>query len=203
MSGFYRLGFHWDDEALLNPVEATRWSLVALDPDQAQVLCGAFRASDDANIPYRLWPPKGVCRAAVLMLHGAGDYSGAYNAIGPKLSRKGFAGMAIDQRGFGATSSRGQWSSEDRMVSDVAEAVSFLRKRIGDGVPIFILGESMGGAIAVHTAANPSYSQHIAGLVLVAPGALTKRLWHLCLVWLARALHTIMPKGRIVCERLQ
>ena len=52
---------------------------------------------------------------AVLLLHGAFDYAAAFDEIGPKLAYKGFTALAIDQRGFGATESRGLWAGAARM----------------------------------------------------------------------------------------
>src|SRR5271167_4032654 len=93
-------------------IDDMRWALPALDRG---VRYGAFAASDGAHIPYRLWLPKRP-RAALLLLHGCCDYSGAFDTVGAKLARAGFAVMAYDQRGFGATLSRGKWAGGKRLV---------------------------------------------------------------------------------------
>lgn len=162
--------------------------------------CGSFRASDGAEIPYRLWLAREPS-AAVLLLHGAFDYAAAFDEIGPRLARKGFAALAIDQRGFGATGSHGVWSSSSRMTEDALEAARILLERSGRENPLFILGESMGGAIAVHVAARGRIP-NLRGLVLVAPGALASRIRQRLLAFTAAAVRFIVGDSEIVFERL-
>jgi alpha-beta hydrolase superfamily lysophospholipase len=162
--------------------------------------CGSFRASDGAEIPYRLWQARDPV-AAVLLLHGAFDYAAAFDEIGPKLAREGLAALAIDQRGFGATRSRGTWSSTSRMAEDAAEAARILLERAGCETPLFVLGESLGGAVAVHAAATGKLPQ-LRGLVLVAPGALASRIRQRLLAFVAAAVRLVAGDSEIVFERL-
>jgi acylglycerol lipase len=193
----YRLGvrFHPPRE------RSHRWpsTNVGIDP-RARLRCGSFPASDAALIPYRLWRPR-VPKAAVLLLHGAFDYAAAFDEIGPRLARQGFAALAIDQRGFGATASRGRWAGAARLTRDAAEASQFLISRTRAPVPLFILGESMGGAIAVHAAGSSNFPQ-VRGLVLAAPGALSSGFRQRLLVLLAAAARTLAGDAEFVFERL-
>lgn len=179
-----------------NPsLDDVRWALQALD---RRVRYGAFPASDGAHVPYRLWLPKRP-RAALLLLHGCCDYSGAFDSIGGKLARAGFAVMAYDQRGFGATQSRGSWAGGERLVRDVDDASEFFRTRLKPGLPLFIMGESMGGAVAIHAAAA---QRDIAGLVLLAPGALASPFRRSLYAWLLYFFRKIVGKAELVVERL-
>jgi len=177
---------------------ARLWDIGA-DP-RARVRCGSLVASDGAGIPYRLWPAREPS-AVVLLLHGAFDYAAAFEEIGPKLARSGFTALAIDQRGFGATGSRGTWSGTSRMTEDALEAARVLLERSEWKKPLFILGESMGGAVAVHAAASDKIPQ-LHGVVLVAPGALASRIRQLLLTFLAHAVRVIAGNSEIVFERL-
>lgn len=161
----------------------------------------SFIASDGAQVPYRVWRA-GAPRALVLLLHGAFDYCGAFDEIGAEFAKRGITAMAIDQRGFGATYSRGSWSGENRMVRDVVEAVTFLRTRCGDALPIFLIGESMGAALAVHSAANAP-EMDLAGLVLAAPGAVTGMLLHIFGALIAPLMRAFAPNSGIVAIRLK
>ncbi|HXM00751.1 MAG TPA: alpha/beta fold hydrolase, partial [Rhizomicrobium sp.] len=186
----------WPKEKRLSDI---RWALAALDPG-AHLRCGAFAASDGADVPYRYWAASEP-RAALLLLHGACDYAGAFDEIAPRLARRGFTCLAYDQRGFGATASRGSWGGVDRMVDDVADAAAFLRKRAGRELPLFIMGESMGGAVAVHAAAKYP-DAGIAGLVLVAPGALASFFWRILYSWAARLMGLFAGNSEVVFERV-
>jgi acylglycerol lipase len=181
-------------------IDDVRWALLALEPSIRRLRCGAFAASDGAPVPYRLWLPKQP-HAALLLLHGVCDYSGAFDAVGPKLVRAGIAAMAYDQRGFGATPSRGRWAGDARLVEDVADAARFFRTRLVAGTPLFVLGESMGGAIAIHAAASLA-DLDPAGLVLVAPGALASPLRHSLYGWLIYFFRRIAGEAELVVERV-
>lgn len=198
MAGLYRMALRPSRSSRKPGAEEVRWSLAALDPTK-RTRIGSFDASDGEQVPYRVWRAK-TPRALVLLLHGAFDYSGAFDEIGPKLAQQGFTAFAFDQRGFGATATRGRWSGEDRMVDDVTDAARFLRRRDGAALPLFILGESMGGAVAVHAAAKDP-TLNAAGLVLLAPGALASLRLRFFYGWLGRLLYFIGGKSELVFER--
>ncbi|HKD22464.1 MAG TPA: alpha/beta fold hydrolase [Rhizomicrobium sp.] len=198
MAGF-RFAFRLPEDRALG-IDDVRWALLALEPGGRRMRYGAFTASDGAEVPYRLWLPKRP-RAALILLHGVCDYSGAFDAMGPKLARAGFAVLAYDQRGFGASSSRGDWAGDARLVEDVANAAQFLRERLSPGIPLFLIGESMGGAIAIHAAASQAVPQ-MAGMVLVAPGALASPLRHSFYGWLIFFFRQFGGESELVFERL-
>jgi alpha-beta hydrolase superfamily lysophospholipase len=199
MSAAYRLGLAPFLPANPSDIACARWSLVAHDPS-TPMRSGGFAASDGETIPFRLWPAKNP-RALVLLLHGALDYSGAFDELGPHFARHRISALAIDQRGFGATSTRGRWSGRNRMIHDVIEAVLFLRMRYNDDLPLFIVGESMGAAVAVHSAARAP-DLGLAGLVLAAPGAVSG-LWRRVFGnLLTRLFRLILPNGGFRIERV-
>jgi alpha-beta hydrolase superfamily lysophospholipase len=199
MSAAYRMGLAPSLPVDRSDVDGARWSLVARDPS-TPMRSGGFAASDGQTIPYRLWPAKNP-RALALLLHGALDYSGAFDELGPQLSRHRVSALAIDQRGFGATSTRGRWGGRNRMIRDVIEAALFLRMRYDYGLPLFVVGESMGAALAVHSAARAP-DLELAGLVLAAPGAISG-LWRRIVGSLfTRIFRLILPNGGFKIERI-
>lgn len=121
---------------------------------------------DGLALPLRVWRPEGQARAVVLGLHGFNDYSGAFREVGPKLAAAGVALYAYDQRGFGAAPGRGLWHGADRMQADAAAALRLLRAE-APGRPVFLLGLSMGGAVAMTVLADaPGLAD---GAMLVGP----------------------------------
>jgi alpha-beta hydrolase superfamily lysophospholipase len=137
---------------------------------------GAFPASqlamdDGTTLPFDTYRPAGPPRAVVLALHGFNDYRKAFDQVGPKLARAGLIVYAADQRGFGETDTRGLWPGTARLAADTAAMVRAIRSR-HPGRPLYLLGESMGGAIAMAALAGRSptlTSKEIDGLVLIAP----------------------------------
>jgi len=127
---------------------------------------GHVIAADGAKLPLSAWQPQGAPRAIVLALHGFNDYRQAFAEVGPFLAAKGFATYAYDQRGFGATVQRGIWPGSGVLMDD-ARTVAALLRQAHPGRPLYLLGESMGGAVAMSILADmPETSD---GTVLVAP----------------------------------
>ncbi len=126
-----------------------------------------FHASDGAELPMRSWLPDGKPKAVIVALHGFADYSFAYARPAALWARKGIATLAYDQRGFGAAPHVLHWSSTSRMIADAAEAVAAARGRY-PGVPVYLIGESMGGAVATAATATP-HPADVDGVILVAP----------------------------------
>ncbi|HTV88783.1 MAG TPA: lysophospholipase [Stellaceae bacterium] len=108
----------------------------------------AFIAADGARLPLRKWLPRGPVRAVILALHGFGDYSHGFAIPAKRWANYGIATYAYDQRGFGAAPDRGLWAGEGQLVVDAIVADRILRRMYPD-TPLYIAGESMGGAVAI------------------------------------------------------
>jgi acylglycerol lipase len=109
-------------------------------------------------------------KAMILSIHGFGLYKGAFDAFAQRMVKNGIAVYAIDVRGFGSWAKPGVKVQKIDFYStliDVGSMVSWL-KRIHPGVPIFLLGESMGGAIALQ--ATALFPDSVSGLIASVPG---------------------------------
>ena len=87
------------------------------------------------------------------------------------------------------------------MIRDAVEAVLYLRKRYGGNLPVFILGESMGAALAVHVASRAA-DLDLAGVVLSAPGAISGAWRRMFGTLITRVLRFFAPNSGIVVERV-
>jgi alpha-beta hydrolase superfamily lysophospholipase len=127
-----------------------------------------FIAGDGAMLPVRSWLPKDRPVTAVIVgVHGFNDYSYSFAFPGSYLTRYGIACYAYDQRGFGGAPGRGLWSGVDAYTDDLSSFVKVIRKLHPD-VPLYIMGESMGGAVTIVTLTG-SNPPPIDGVILVAP----------------------------------
>jgi alpha-beta hydrolase superfamily lysophospholipase len=145
--------------------EAVRPAAPAAD---ARLARAHYVAPDGAVLPVRAWlPQSGRPKAVVLALHGFNDYSNAFALPGHYLSERGIAVYAYDQRGFGHAPGRGTWAGQSAYAADVAEFARQLRQRYGT-TPLYLLGESMGGAIAI-VAASSDPPPDVDGVILSAP----------------------------------
>ncbi|HET9462889.1 MAG TPA: alpha/beta hydrolase [Thiobacillus sp.] len=122
-------------------------------------------AADGATLPLSVWQPQGAPRAVVLALHGFNDYRQAFAEVGPFLAAQDIATYAYDQRGFGATAQRGIWPGAALLVDDARTVAALLRQR-HPGRPLYLLGESMGGAVVMSVLAETPAAAD--GAVLVA-----------------------------------
>jgi len=127
-----------------------------------------FTAADGVALPVRCWLPKtAAVKAVVVALHGFNDYSNSFVSTGKFLSLQGIACYAYDQRGFGRAPGRGLWSGVAAYTDDLSAFVLEVRKQY-PGLPLYLLGESMGGAVTIvaMTGVNPP---PVDGVILVAP----------------------------------
>ncbi|HVZ02068.1 MAG TPA: alpha/beta fold hydrolase [Dongiaceae bacterium] len=132
----------------------------------------AFHTADGVDLPLRKWLPwaepwKTAPKAVILALHGFNDYSAAFELPGHGLARRGYAVYAFDQRGFGRTPERGVWAGSDQMIADLKSATRLLHAKY-PGLPLYLLGESMGAAVIMAAAVAPDAPQ-ADGLILESP----------------------------------
>ncbi len=151
------------------------------------------RASDGALLPLRIWPADEPY-AAIIGVHGFNDYSMTFDAAGRWWSKRGLVTYAFDQRGFGAAPNPGIWPGRDRLVQDLEDVVAVVQ-RLHPDLPLYLHGNSMGGAVVLLALAERSASGPlglVAGASLTAPavwgGAAMNPLYRATL-WLAA--HTV------------
>lgn len=134
--------------------------------------------SKEISIPTKLskaapllsWlPPADVkLRVAMLCIHGFSLHKGCYTAFGKEMAKDGIATYAMDLRGFGELkdSTAHTGLDFDGSLVDVKAVLEKIHKN-HPGVPVIILGESMGGAIALR--ATAFYPELISGLISSVP----------------------------------
>ena len=123
--------------------------------------------TDGYRLPMSVWHPAGEPRAIVLGLHGFNDYRLAFAAPAEYLAVNGIMTYAYDQRGFGETEQRGIWPGADVLQQDARTVAQLLCARY-PGIPLYLLGESMGGAVVMDLLQDAEASC-LKGIILVAP----------------------------------
>jgi acylglycerol lipase len=160
----------------------------------------SFVTADGTQLPLRRWEPETSPRAVVLALHGFNDYSNAFDAAGTWLAANGVLTLAYDQRGFGGSDQRGIWPGEDTLAGDAHGAVAAVRHAY-PGMPVYALGESMGGAVLMR--AWDETPLPVDGVILVAPavwGRITMPFYQTASLWMFA--HT-MPWLTLTGEGIQ
>lgn len=104
-------------------------------------------------------------KAIVLCIHGLGLHKGTYEGFGEALSKQGVLVYALDMRGFGGRKEE-KVVDFDGSLADIKFQLELLKKE-HPSLPVVMLGESMGGAVALHAAAF--YPDLVSGLISSVP----------------------------------
>ncbi len=177
LSGFKSLSVFIVNGCLIGLLMTGCAPRVMLPSDQlipATLSDNVFRSFDGLPLTYKKWlPPEGGIKNIVIALHGFNDYSQFFNDTGIWLSQFGVASFAYDQRGFGQSSNAGLWAGSNAMQNDLKNFITVIKRKYSD-IPIYVLGESMGGAVVMTSMAQKNAPQ-VNGLILVAPAVWGKQ----------------------------
>jgi alpha-beta hydrolase superfamily lysophospholipase len=135
----------------------------------AESTLSTFTASDGDNLAVQDWYlPEGVQqRGVVLVVHGLGEHAGRYDAFAHVLNDWGYAVRSYDQYGHGESDGlRGGLPHPHRLLDDLADLVESTRVR-NPGVPLVLVGHSMGGLVAASFVARTLHA--VDALVLSSP----------------------------------
>jgi|WetSurMetagenome_2_1015567.scaffolds.fasta_scaffold64431_2 acylglycerol lipase len=157
---------------------------------------GTFEVKDNLSLYYQVWRPPQPPRAVVAIIHGLADHSGRFGHLGNYLAARGCAVYAYDQRGHGRSGGRRCYTNSFADYTDDLER--FLDKLNHELYrrPVFLLGHSMGGTIALTYSARHQHG--LAGLLvsgpLIKPGPASRSP----LLPLAGLLSALLPKAGTV-----
>ena len=126
-------------------------------------------ASDGKAIFVRKWLPSGAPKAMLLVAHGMAEHSARYERLASDLTGAGWAVFAPDHRGHGRTAAEGElgWFAERdgfARVRDDLHEIALAAVSEHRGLPLFLLGHSMGSLLAISYLA--AYGRELAGCVL-------------------------------------
>ena len=148
-----------------------------------------FIATDGDNIVVQDWPLADgePVRGVVIIVHGLGEHAGRYAHVADKLNQWGFFVRGYDQCGHGQSNGvRGGLPDETRLLEDLADMVDDMRTRMEAGLPLILLGHSMGGLVAARFVSLKM--REVEALVLSSP-ALDPGL-----NWFQQILLAVLPR---------
>ena len=103
-------------------------------------------------------------RAVVALVHGIAEHSGRYGFLAGRANERGVGLVSLDLRGHGRSPGERSWVKRfDDYLLDV-DALLAKAHELAAGRPVFLMGHSMGGAIALRWLAQRR--QPVAGLIL-------------------------------------
>jgi alpha-beta hydrolase superfamily lysophospholipase len=128
---------------------------------------GSFRGAGGLSLFCRVWRPAGPARAGLINLHGLGDHSGLYPTLVEHCTACGFVVHAPDLRGNGR--SPGQRGFVRRWEDFREDLRAFVARVQAEepGLPLFLLGNSLGGLIVLDYAIH--HPDGLRGVIAAAP----------------------------------
>jgi alpha-beta hydrolase superfamily lysophospholipase len=122
---------------------------------------------NDDRIAYRVWEVDDP-RAVVVIAHGYAEHSGRYDHVGTALAEAGLAAWALDHAGHGLSKgdARGDAGTVEHAIGDLDDFVT-LASASAPALPVFLVGHSMGGMLAVAYAEQ--HQDRLAGVVVTGP----------------------------------
>lgn len=110
---------------------------------------GLMTASDGTTLFTRSWLPDAAPKALVLIVHGVAEHSGRYAGVAAALNEHGYGVYTLDLRGHGESSGRRSFVDHYTLYLEDLEAYFDEIQAAHPGVPVVILGHSMGGIITL------------------------------------------------------
>lgn len=127
-----------------------------------------LRAADGVRLHATRWPVSAP-RAVLLLSHGLGEHAGRYAPLARDLAPRGIEVHALDHRGHGRSGGvRGHAMRFGRLVDDFGAFASRVMEGAPAEVPVFLLGHSLGGLIALRWLEETG-GRGLHGAILSAP----------------------------------
>jgi pimeloyl-ACP methyl ester carboxylesterase len=109
----------------------------------------------------------------LLLFHGFADSADCWRLVLDRLRQAGRAAIALDMPGFGTASHLDR--NQDALLPQLDRFVTAAVNHFASGRGIYVVGNSLGGCMALRAAENPDLP--IAGVVPVAPAGLGLAPW--------------------------
>jgi alpha-beta hydrolase superfamily lysophospholipase len=157
---------------------------------------GTLYGARGVELYWQGWLPDTEPTGVLLLCHGLGEHSGRYGHVVEAVTPDGWAVYGLDHRGHGR--SGGRRAHLDDYADWLADFDTFRRHvtALHPGLPVFLLGHSMGGQIALAYALD--HQADLTGLVLSAPALASNAVPKAAvpvLTLLARIAPTLRPAG--------
>lgn len=155
-----------------------------------------MQGSDGNKLFTQWWRPNGDPAAVLVISHGYAEHSGRYAHVGEFFAGHGYLACALDHRSHGKSEGKDTCiDSFDQFLADLDLFIAASRKR-APGKPVFLLGHSMGGEIAIAYAIK--YQPDLTGVLLSAPSIILGGDISPFMIKLAGFLGKVVPRLKTI-----
>ena len=153
---------------------------------------GTFTGSYGTEIFYQCWLPEKKVNGVLVIVHGLGEHSGRYMNLVKHFEPLGFSIYGLDHFGHGRSGGPRLFVPRFNIFTDTLEMFIKKVREWEPGVPLFLVGHSMGGLI---TGVYLLDHQHrVDGAVLSGPALIVPDHINPVTCTAAKVLSRIMPK---------
>ncbi|CAN1519692.1 MAG TPA: lysophospholipase [Mycobacterium sp.] len=143
------------------------------------------------RIVYDAWTPDAEPRGVVVLAHGYGEHARRYDHVARRFGASGLLTYALDHRGHGRSGGKrvrvrhmSEFVGDFRTLVEIATAEH-------PGLPLIVLGHSMGGAIVLAYGAQYPDSYHL--MVLSGPAIAAHTGVSRAKAMLGKAVGSVLP----------
>lgn len=157
---------------------------------------GNFLNSKGQSIYYQFWLPESKPKAAALIVHGLNEHCGRYQHLAAYLTARGYAVYGLDFPGHGRSAGPRSYVESYGDFIDPLEIYLEKIQTWQPGLPVFLIGHSLGGIIGA--AFLIDHQKQLSGAVL--SGSLAKVPDYVSdfTLQMGKYLSALLPKLRII-----
>jgi lysophospholipase len=128
---------------------------------------GTLRVSGGLRLNYRTYEVPDA-RGALVIVHGLADHGGRFERVADAVAAMDVSAFVLDMRGHGRSEGRrGHAAAFGTLLQDLDRFRREVMGLIDPSTPVFILGHSLGGLIALRY--QEEYPGMFAGAIVVSP----------------------------------
>lgn len=128
---------------------------------------GTFQGAGKLELYYQSWHPQALAKAVLVVVHGHGGHSGIFTRLVEYLVDRDYIIYSFDLRGHGRSpGQRGYINSWAEYRADLAAFLQLIKTQESQ-LPLFLIGQSMGGTIVLDYLLKEC--QQLQGLILMSP----------------------------------
>ncbi|MEM9273378.1 MAG: lysophospholipase [Cyanobacteria bacterium P01_F01_bin.143] len=151
---------------------------------------GKFIGADGLQLYYQSWHPQAITKAIVILVHGLGVHSNIFDRVVEFLVAHNYGVYGLDLRGHGRSPGQRGYINSWREFREDLQAFHKLVREKEPNLPLFLLGQSLGGTISLDYALR--FGEQLQGVILLSP-ALAVGISPLKIV-IGKILSQVMPR---------
>jgi len=151
-----------------------------------------YFSDQDQSIYYQYWLPEIPPHAVLLIVHGLNEHCGRYEHLAAYFTEKGYAVYGLDHVGHGKSSGTRSFANDFSAFTNPILTYLNMIKEWQPGLPVYLVGHSMGGLIGANFLID--HQDKVQGAVLSGSLTLLPEYVSDFTIKIGKLLSTVLPK---------